>query len=199
MKKTPHIAKVYLLLAAFLIALPTLGTTYYPGQAGRFLVASENLRVEPFRESVIYVTRHNIFGAFGLVINKPIDLQKLKEQGVTIPANATPLMLGGPVSFPEKAFSIHANHVQEPVTDNHKNHELSLEEVIKQVERYPEKQIYLGYSGWGPLQMDIEIMRGSWTIIDAPKNIIFEEENSFDIWRDLKNKRTPDRYIDQKI
>ena len=199
MKKTPYIAKVYLLLAAFLLALPTIGTKYYPGQEGRFLIASESIRMEPFREGVVYISRHTVFGAFGFIINKPIDLQKLEETGVEIPANVEKLMLGGPVEFPDKVFSIYANHPMEPIEEYEEDYDLSLAEVIKRVERYPEKEIYLGYSGWGPLQLDIEIMRGSWTVIEVPKDIIFKNEESFTLWRDLKNKRTPDRYLDQKI
>lgn len=199
MKKTPYIAKVYLLLAAFLIALPTLGTKFYPGQEGRFLVASESIRMEPFRESVVYISRHNIFGAFGLIINKPIDLEKLKELGIDAPENAPRMLVGGPVEFPDKAFGLYANHPQEPLEDYKTDNSLTLEEVISRIERYPEKQIYLGYSGWGPLQLEIELLRGSWTIIEAPKDVIFEEDSTFSIWRDLKNERTPDRYEDQQI
>lgn len=199
MKKTPYIAKVYFLLAAFLIALPTLGTKYYPGQSGRFLIASERIGAEPFRESVIYISRHNIFGAFGLVINKPIDLEKLKGIGVDVPENAERIMMGGPVNFPDKAFSLHGELPTEPVEEYEQELDLTLEEVIKRVERYPEKQVYLGYSGWGPLQLDMEIVRGSWSVIEADKDIIFENEDPFKLWRELKNKRMPDRYIDQKI
>lgn len=199
MKKTPYIVKVYFLLAAFCIALPTLGTQFYPSQKGRFLVASEKIRYEPFRESVIYISHHDLFGAFGLVINKPIDIEKLREVDKNLPEDLPPLRLGGPVGFPDHSFALFANHPQEPVEEHPRGQSYSLEDVIKKVDRYPHKQVFIAYSGWGPLQLDMEIIRGSWTVIDAPKEIVFEETDTVDLWRRLKEQRTPDRYSDQKI
>lgn len=199
MKMTPHIVRTYLLLAAFLLALPTIGTKFYHGQTGKFLVASENIRYEPFRESVIYISRHNLFGAFGLVINKPIDMKKLREVYPDLPENVGDLRLGGPVGLYDQATAIYANHPQEPEVDRDRDRELSLEELMKLVERYPHKKVFIGYSGWGPLQLEMEIIRGTWTVVDAPPDIIFEDNNTFDLWRKLRSIRKNDLYEDQKI
>ena len=199
MQKTPYIAKVYLLLAAFFIALPTIGTKFYKGQTGKFLVASENVRYEPFRESVIYITHHSVFGAYGFVINKPIDLERLKQAYADVPDNVEDLRIGGPVGLYDDSFAIYASLPQEPKIDWEIDAKLPLKEVIARVDRQPYKQVFIGFSGWGPLQLEMEIVRGTWNVVEANPAVIFEDKETLDIWRELKSLRTTDRYEDQKI
>ncbi len=201
MKKTPYIAKVYLLLAAFLIALPTIGTSYYPGQQGRFLIASEKIRGEPFGESVIYISHHSIFGAFGVIVNKPLDSEKLVQLNpdLQLPKDFPLLKMGGPVDFPHKAYAFYSELSKDVIIEDNRAQDMSVADVINSVESYPQSQVFLGYSGWGPLQLEIELLRGTWTIIEAPAETMFEQEDMSDMWYRLKQQRAPDHYIDQKI
>jgi putative transcriptional regulator len=43
---------------------------------------------------------------------------------------------------------------------------------------------YLGYSGWGPGQLENEMKTGSWILMPADPNLLFEKDPS-SVWRDL--------------
>lgn len=70
MKLTPHSARLYLLLAAFLIALPSISKAFYPGIAGQLLVSVAG-QAEPFTDTVLYITSHDFFSAHAIILNKP--------------------------------------------------------------------------------------------------------------------------------
>ena len=190
MKRTPSIIRIYLLTGAFLMALPVLGTKFYPfSQEGRFLVVSENYKYAPFRESVVYITHHNLFGAFGLIINKPLDSQALREMRDDIPAELPQAYLGGPVDFPERVFALYADIPNEPMQPDIYNSEITPPELWAGIRSYPYKRVYFGYSGWNVLQLDIELLRGTWNVVEVPKDVIFDERNPIEVWQELKNIR----------
>jgi putative transcriptional regulator len=45
-------------------------------------------------------------------------------------------------------------------------------------------RVYAGYAGWMPGQLDLEVARGDWHILQADADTIFEKELS-DIWPEL--------------
>ena len=69
MKPTPHKARLYLLLGFFLLALPSINS-FYHGSTGKLLVAPSGFDHPVFGQSVIYIIRHDLFGATGVIINK---------------------------------------------------------------------------------------------------------------------------------
>jgi putative AlgH/UPF0301 family transcriptional regulator len=69
MRLTPHKARLYLLLGFFLLALPSINS-FYHGSTGRLLVAPSGFDHPVFGQSVIYLTRHDLFGATGIILNK---------------------------------------------------------------------------------------------------------------------------------
>ena len=184
MRKTPYMAKVYFLLAAFLIALPTIGSQFYNGQTGRFLVASEHLSGGVFGESVIYIVKHNLFGAYGLVINKPLSPEQLEP--LALQNIDAVIYAGGPVGVTDN-FSVlvadDPSHLRDVFI-----YKATSELIDLGQKQYPYQQIYIGYSGWGPLQLEMEILRGSWAIISEPTDIIFDREGHSDLWWLLYNK-----------
>lgn len=94
MKFTPQSARGYILLAAFFIALPTIGN-FYKGHTGRFLIASSMIGSGEFQRSVVYVVEHGLFtGARGYIVNKPLEGRK----GV---------FYGGPVETDDHRYTMH--------------------------------------------------------------------------------------------
>lgn len=156
MRLTPHPARVYLLAAAFLLALPTL-TGLYTGHSGRLLVATVKIPPGgPFYRSVVYIASHGFFSAHGFVVNLPM------EDGDAF--------LGGPLA--KENFVILARGADGAVSFSSADEN--------------GREIY-GYAGWGPLQLNYEIVRGGWDVIDYDPALVFDTPID-DMW-DAARKR----------
>lgn len=133
----------------------------------------------------------------GLAINQPNDSFSLAEiiQGAQLPVPEYVLPkihVGGPVEL-ESAFILfksgyHANHKLE-VSDT-----VSLTRETKVLEdiangKGPEQYLFvIGYTGWGPGQLEGELLANGWLTLPASDNIIF------DIDDDLKWKAAAAQY-----
>jgi putative AlgH/UPF0301 family transcriptional regulator len=149
MKLTPRKARWYFLGAAFLIALPTLNGMY-KGTTGKLLVASPRVHDRPFEESVIYIVHHDLFQAYGYIVNKPLA-----------PPRGEAAWNGGPVKT-------------------------GMTYVIAGPDGHKSKTI-AGYSGWGPLQLNLEIGRNYWDTIDYDPALIFDAAPD-DMWKTARAK-----------
>lgn len=168
MKPTPHIARTYLLIAAFLIALPTLAS-FYNGQTGRLLVAVGQLAEGgPFEQSVVYIVEHNLFSAHGYIINRPM-LPHEAEKILGGNKVDIPVFYGGPVGHPSTAAVLtKAEQGILPIP-----YEVDI--------AYEDGWLMFGYAGWGPLQLNYEIVRGGWDVIDFDETLVFETKPG-DMW-----------------
>lgn len=168
---------------------------------GQLLVAGPNLADPNFSQTVVFMLRHDPSGALGLVVNRPMGtvpldrlLQALEsagdgekpeppqpEQGESADGNPSlPVFYGGPVE-PFVGFTLHSRDVMlensVPVDDetalNVQNDALqALAEGAG-----PHQMIFLlGYSGWGPGQLESELERGDWYVVEADPGLIFSEE-----------------------
>lgn len=141
--------------------------------AHHFLVALPSLEDPSFSKSVIYLYEHNEEGAMGLIINKPLNMQ-LKEvlQHLNISTNldevaAHPVMMGGPVSQ-EHGFVLYEE-------DNELFLSSSKDTLIDIANGRGSKQylITLGYAGWQTGQLEAELQRNDWLIIQYEREIVF--------------------------
>ncbi len=182
----PFVALLILLAAS--VDRPATAESDADGLAGQMLVASRSMADPRFAESVIYMVRHDRTGALGLIVNKPIaDIgfaDFLRGMGVdpTGAEGTVRLHLGGPVQ-PSIGFVLHSadytgqdtivvddamaltarGHVYRAMVDG-KGPKRSL--------------IALGYSGWGPGQLEGEIAAGSWYTVPADLDIIFDDDHA---------------------
>lgn len=153
--------------------------------AGKLLVADTSMRDPRFAESVIYLVRHDSEGAFGLIINKPLTklpLAKLLSQLNLEPATAgaeLELYFGGPVQG-ELGFVLHSPEFSVKGATMNVEGGLSVSGV-RQVLRAiaaqagPEKALFtVGYAGWTAGQLENELARGDWIVIDADDALIFD-------------------------
>jgi putative transcriptional regulator len=167
MKRTPGAARRYFLLAAFLLVLPTL-SSLYKGHTGKLLISGNLIDQGPFYESVVYIVDHELFGAYGFIINKPLedDVQAAKTD------IKLPLFYGGPVEYP-KWQRIAAWLSGKKIVLEH----LPYEEKDGQSQQF----VVFGYAGWGPLQLDFEVARGAWMVMDFDYSLVYETDPE-DIW-----------------
>ncbi len=154
------------------------------------LVAMPGLLDPVFSKAVIYVAEHSVKGAMGLLINKPceLDLQslltKLDLKCDKSHTDHQPIYYGGPIQQ-DRGFVLH-----EPVgkwsSSLKINNNLALTSSKDILEATalgvgPKKiLVSLGYSGWGPGQLDSELAANSWlTIPMTDSKLLFEVPAEF--------------------
>ncbi|HWS76040.1 MAG TPA: YqgE/AlgH family protein [Quisquiliibacterium sp.] len=149
-----------------------------------FLVAMPGMADPNFGGSVVYIADHSDKGALGLLINRPMDLDlnalferiDLSLQDASI--GDSPVFYGGPVQT-DRGFVLHrpvgswSSTLQ--VTD-----EVALtssKDVLEAVAAGGGPRqllVTLGYSGWGPGQLEEEIARNAWLTAPADAGLLFD-------------------------
>lgn len=150
---------------------------------GSFLVSTPQMPDPRFEEQVIYICAHSHEGAMGLAINKPNPafslMEVLKGANLPIPPIELPsIYIGGPVEL-ESAFILYrSDYRTEYQLEVSSTVSLSRETKVLQdiaEEKGPIKYLFLlGYTGWGPGQLERELMDDGWLTVPADDNIIFE-------------------------
>lgn len=176
MRPTPHIARVYLLAAAFLLALPTLAS-FYKGHTGKLLVAAYSTGASggPFERSVIYLVHHDLWSAHGYILNRPLD------KGERVPSSPYRELYGGPVAE-GTPVALMGRDAQDDILF------LSSDAAADELENI---SLLYGYAGWGPVQLNYEIMRGHWSVMDYDPEIVFETPSGA-MWQQAR-----DRFLEQ--
>lgn len=150
----------------------------------QFLIAMPTLADPNFFQTVTYISEHNANGALGLVINRPLNLtlaQLLEHLQLTAdsPELATiPVYHGGPVQ-PEQGFVLHSPVGQWGATlrvtdDIGITTSRDVLQAVACGEGPQQLLVALGYAGWGPGQLEREIVENAWLSVAADPDIIFQ-------------------------
>ena len=151
--------------------------------SGQLLVAMPGMEDPRFVKTVIYMCAHNEDGAMGLVINRAIELltfpDLLEQLGIeTVDPDARiNIQFGGPVES-GRGFVLHSSDYSQDVTmvvDNDVALTATID-ILKAIavgDGPRQRLLALGYSGWGPGQLDAEIKRNGWLHVDADKELVF--------------------------
>ncbi len=162
-------------------------TSVIENLTGSFLLSTMKMPDPRFSEQVIYICAHNEAGTMGLAINKisPIFTldQVLKGANLPIPPHSLPpVHLGGPVET-ESAFILYGPGYQTQYqlgvseTVFLSRETKILEDIAKS--KGPEKYLFiLGYAGWGPGQLENELLDEGWLAIPSDDRIIFDIDNN---------------------
>lgn len=149
---------------------------------GHFLISTPQMPDPRFQEQVIYLCAHNDEGAMGLVINHPNNEITLLDvlYGTDLPLPEGPLppvYYGGPVEM-DAGFILYANGDKNLVSlEITRNISLSRDaRLLEEIARGegPEDFLFmLGYAGWGPGQLELELMDNGWLIVPGDPEILF--------------------------
>ncbi len=189
-----------LLLAALGVALAGVGpATAGESLAGQLLVASPEMRDPRFRQTVIYMVRHDAQGAMGLVLNRPVaqvPLAKVLERlGVADPGARGDIRVhyGGPVE-PARGFVLHTEEYAGAgtvvvgggiaITENP-----AIFGAIAAGAGPRRSRLALGYAGWRSGQLEGEIEQGAWVFVPADEALLFDEQD------DTKWQRALDKQV----
>ena len=158
---------------------------------GTFLISTPQMPDPRFEEQVILICAHSEEGAMGVAVNKPnpyFSLEEiLKSSNLPIPEKELPpVYIGGPVEL-ESAFVLYRS-------DYRVDHQLEISESlslsresrilvdISQGKGPAEYLFLLGYAGWGPGQLEAELLADGWLSLPSDDSIIFEISNE-EKWR----------------
>jgi putative transcriptional regulator len=161
---------------------------------GQFLIAMPGMADDRFARSVVYICAHSSEGAMGITINRPatqitfrdllVQLEVIpKGDAIRLPEPVRRMTVhrGGPVET-SRGFVLHsADYFIENSTlpiDEHVSLTVTLE-ILKAIAagRGPESALLaLGYAGWAPGQLEVEIQANGWLSCPAAPEVIFDAD-----------------------
>ncbi len=153
---------------------------------GQLLVAGPDMFDPRFANTVILVVRHNAEGAFGIVINRPVEERSIESLAHALGDKDAKLdgsmriFAGGPVEQ-RLGFVLHSAeyHLADTLIIDAKFAMTSNLEVLRDIARHrgPAKSLMaFGYAGWGPGQLENEMAQRAWFVAAADPKLVFDED-----------------------
>tara|TARA_Y100000590_G_scaffold58634_1_gene62011 strand:- start:3397 stop:4038 length:642 start_codon:yes stop_codon:yes gene_type:complete len=163
---------------------------FYESVRDHFLIATEKMTDDRFKETVIVMLESDKDGAWGLVINKQLGVMPIallvdssissSEERERLYSINVPIFWGGPVDTKE-IFILHSTEYKSTSTKKYGNISISQDyNILFDIaqNKGPDKSlIILGYSGWGSGQLEGEMERDHWILSEVDTDIIFEKDS----------------------
>ncbi len=152
---------------------------------GKLLIAMPGMGDPRFDHSVVYICSHGDDGAMGLIVNKSSDLRikTLLEQlniACQIPVVGERLVhFGGPVEM-SRGFVLHSSDYDANLHSMKISDDFSMTATLDVLEDLASgtgplnSTLALGYSGWGPGQLEDEIAKNGWLTAEASSKLVFD-------------------------
>ncbi len=153
---------------------------------GQLLIAMPGMRDPRFSRSVIYMCAHSHEGAMGLVINRLVGAisfpDLLRQLGIetAVSTDEIHVHFGGPVES-GRGFVLHSTEYLQEASLN-VDGEVALTATVDilrdiAVGLGPRRRLMaLGYAGWGPGQLDLEIHANGWLHCRADDGLVFDDD-----------------------
>lgn len=151
---------------------------------GKLLIAMPGMGDPRFHRSVIFMCAHSDDGAMGLIVNKPapdLTFADLLQQLEIEPDGAAPgprVYLGGPVEN-GRGFVLHSSEYAAASSTLQVDKGFGMTATLDILTDIAsgggpaQALLALGYSGWGPDQLEGEIQRNGWLTCDADPDLVF--------------------------
>jgi len=148
-----------------------------------FLIATPRLLDSNFERAVVLMLEHTAQGSMGLVINRtaPLTFRDLaRSQEITV-ANSRrdhALFHGGPVE-PYRGFVLHDCMRVEERNEVFPGLFLSVTSDALSpllLDESANVRFCLGYAGWGPGQLELELKQGSWLFTEANPRVVLRDD-----------------------
>lgn len=151
---------------------------------GKLLVAVPQMADPRFFRSVILLCDHTTGGALGLVVNRPLTgwaLEKLlNELSIPVADCAPDLLLcaGGPVGR-NRGFVLHGNDYDKPesLVVTEQVSVTATSGILRDIARSAGPKnalVVLGYAGWGGGQLDSELKKNAWLVVESDSELLFQ-------------------------
>lgn len=156
-----------------------------------FLVAKPRLQDPNFSKTVVLVTQHRANEPMGVIINRPtpLALSEVFPENAHLKKRKDAMHFGGPVSPMTLVFVFQsAERPQDALRvldDVYLSVNSGLLSELLSRPKFPERlKVYAGYAGWAPEQLQNEIRRGDWYVLNADAEILFKTAPK-NIWPEL--------------
>ncbi|NNH06508.1 YqgE/AlgH family protein [Cellulomonas fimi] len=169
--------------------------------SGRLLVAKNRLLDPNFHRTVVLLLDHGHEGAFGVVLNRPVDVDvdvvlPAWQEAVCVPST---LFQGGPVGLDGAIGVVTAPPgARLPGTVDRlvgpfglvdlDSDPAELDGLVTGV------RVFAGHAGWGPGQLEAEVEEGSWYVLDAESTDAVTPEPEL-LWRRVLRRQGGDLAI----
>ncbi|HVN85906.1 MAG TPA: YqgE/AlgH family protein [Candidatus Binatia bacterium] len=154
------------------------------GLAPTLLLSMPQLNDPNFKRTVVLLCEHTRDGAFGLVLNRPTGTPAADIVQLDPPVqsdNGLQLWVGGPVEpqrgwilVGEEPSGVEAICVKDGLY-------LSASPVLlrrlMEGPPPPRSRFLIGYAGWGPGQLDGELLQSAWLTADVDLDLVFDTES----------------------
>lgn len=156
---------------------------------GQILIAMPGMGDPRFNQSVILVCAHSDDGAMGLIINKPVpelSFDRLIDQLAIAKGEAgreIRVHQGGPVER-SRGFVLHSRDWQAgratmQIAGRYgMTATLDILEALAKGDGPRSALLALGYSGWGPGQLEAEIARNDWLTAEVSADLVFSPDDN---------------------
>jgi len=160
--------------------------------AGQILIAMPGMADPRFDRSVILICAHSAEGSMGLIINKPLEDMSFSGllEHLKIPIGPEGrdirVLLGGPVER-GRGFVLHSADWRKARPEGATmavpggfgmTATTDILEALAKGDGPANALLALGYSGWGPGQLEAEIARNDWLTCDAAQGLVFGGDDS---------------------
>lgn len=156
---------------------------------GQLLIAMPAMGDPRFEKSVVYICAHSDEGSMGLIVNKPtpeLAFSTLLEQLDIDPgpeARQIRVHFGGPVEH-GRGFVLHSNDYSGNDSTLRVDDQFGMTATLDILEDLakgagPDQALLaLGYAGWGPGQLEGEILQNGWLTTTAAESLVFAQDNA---------------------
>ena len=157
--------------------------------SGKLLVAMPGMGDPRFAHAVVFLCAHSDDGAMGLIVNKRVpelaldDLLEQLDIGKGQASAGVGVYFGGPVEG-GRGFVLHSGEWSgsaATLTVDETFAMTATKDVLEDIARGqgPAAALTaLGYAGWGPGQLETELQRNDWLMVDADTAIVFDRDDA---------------------
>lgn len=158
---------------------------------GKLLIAMPGMGDPRFEHSVVAVCAHSPDGAMGLIVNKPLPApgfgDLLGQLGIPVTASdrpeTTPILFGGPVET-GRGFVLHSPEWRgrsKPMKVSAALSMTATRDILEDMAAGcgPDHALLaLGYAGWGPGQLEAEILENGWLIAEGDATLALDPDHA---------------------
>jgi len=184
------------ILAAFAAALAALILAFGPGQArgqsegkALMLVAKPSLGAA-YAQTVLLVVPISETEHLGFIINRPLKqtLANIFPDHAPAQKVVDPVRFGGPV-MADTVFAL-VRAARAPGNETQRlfgdlfiaSRATDIDRIIEQTPN--DARYFVGFVGWRPGELNAEIAKGFWYVIEPQADLLFRQETQ-DLWREL--------------